>query len=142
MRDALDGREPEMKSAKTRIKPRRSAAKDRPSKPRAAYEFRVLFFEHDTSWAAQCLERDIAMQAKTLQDLLYEVERVLVAHFALAEALGLEPFEGIPRAPETFWRLYKNSPVTVGVSKLQFKLDGSSRRLAPPAIRIALRKSA
>lgn len=131
-----------MKSARIRVKPRPPAAKVRPSRSHPAYEFRVLFFEHETSWAAQCLERDIAMQARTLQDLVSEVERVLVAHFSVAEELGVEPFAGIPRAPEAYWRLYKNSPVTVGISKHPFKLDGASGRLAPPAIRIALRKSA
>ncbi len=65
----------------------------------SAYEVSAILFEEGDWWSAQCLEYDIAAQAKTLSGLLYEVERVLISHLCIAEELGRKPFEGLEPAP-------------------------------------------
>src|SRR5438270_10544232 len=71
------------------------------------HQIRAVAFERGDHWVAQCLEYDIATQAKTLDDLLYELERILVAHLMGAE--GADPFANIPKAPQRFWRMYETA---------------------------------
>src|SRR5712691_12770803 len=68
---------------------------------------RAVLFEEDEWWSAQCLDYDIAAQAKTLLDLHDELVRVLAVHVAASVQLGREPFAGIGAAPAKFWELYK-----------------------------------
>jgi hypothetical protein len=68
---------------------------------------RAVLFEEDGSWSAQCLDYDIAAQAKTLLDLADEIARVLVVHIAASMQMGREPFAGIKPAPKRFWDLYQ-----------------------------------
>lgn len=58
---------------------------------------------------AQCLEYDIATQARDLKGLLYEVERILAAHVLVARQDGAEPFTNIPKAPKRFWKMYQEA---------------------------------
>jgi hypothetical protein len=58
-------------------------------------------------WIAQCLELDIAAQAKTIRGVQWEFQRVLAAHFATAKTLGMDPFD-LPKAPSHFWDQYSN----------------------------------
>lgn len=66
---------------------------------------RALVFKEGDWWSAQCLEYDIATQAKSYEALLLEIERVITAHFAIAAALGLQPFEHLGPAPDVFFHL-------------------------------------
>lgn len=70
------------------------------------YLLRAVVFQNGQRWIAQCLEYDIATQADSPGALLYELERILVAHVLVAEKNGQEPFAGLPRAPERFWEMY------------------------------------
>lgn len=62
----------------------------------------------DGRWVAQCLEHDLATQARTLDELQREIMRILTAHIASCEELGLRPFD-LPREPKrmafSVWRL-------------------------------------
>lgn len=68
----------------------------------------AVAFRSGDCWVAQCLEYDIATQAHSLYDLLYEVERILVAHLLTAKKTGTEPFANIGKAPKRFWEMYRN----------------------------------
>jgi hypothetical protein len=68
----------------------------------------LLIFKEDDWWVAQCLEYDIAAQARTLPDVQYEIQRVLVGRIAMAERLKIDPFEGISAAPEVYSSMVKN----------------------------------
>lgn len=71
---------------------------------------RAVVFESDGDWIAQCLEYDIATQAPTLDALLYELERILVAHLFVAEReKRVDPFADIPPAPRRFWEMYNRA---------------------------------
>jgi predicted RNase H-like HicB family nuclease len=105
----------------------------------ATYALRILFIEGDGGWSAQCLEYDIATQAETLADLFYEVERVLVAHVALATENGREPFAGIPSAPEKYWRIFERSRISMERPAAGLKARKSAPLRIRPTIRVAER---
>lgn len=96
------------------------------------YKIRVLLIENDDGWwTAQCLEHDIATQAKTQEKLIYEIERTLVSQITLALTRGAKPFAGIPRAPQKYWDAFKRSQ-----NKIKPPLSGiRPRDSAPPSLR-------
>src|SRR5207244_11393778 len=69
---------------------------------------RVLVFREGDWWIAQCLEHDICIQARTVEDIRPELERVLTAHYLLTES-SKTPFHGMPRAPQVFWDRYEDA---------------------------------
>ena len=81
------------------------------------FNLSILFFEHDNGWSAQCLEYDIATQAESLGALYREVERVLTAHLGIAKEKGRIPFEGLPKAPDRYWEIFKNSDLELNRSE-------------------------
>lgn len=64
-------------------------------------------------WSAQCLEYDIATQARGLTSALDEVRRVLNAHVRLSEKLKIEPFANLKSAPPVFWKMYYRATTSV-----------------------------
>src|SRR5580658_2996671 len=67
-------------------------------------ELSVLLFESPQGkWAAQCLEYDIAAQANSFSDIIYEFQRVIMSHLAFSHELDRKPFDGIEAAPDKFW---------------------------------------
>ena len=81
----------------------------------------VVFKEGDW-WVAQCLEHDIAAQAKTPKDLAYEIQRAIIGHIIVSKEEGLTPFEDLPRAPEKYWQLFTNS-LQLSPSNFKFQLS-------------------
>jgi predicted RNase H-like HicB family nuclease len=69
---------------------------------------RAVLFEDMGWWCAQCLEHDIAAQARTVSELVSELERVLSAHVEVSAALGHEPFMDLPPAPQRFFDAYES----------------------------------
>ena len=61
---------------------------------------RAVLFEEGEQWSAQCLDYDIAAQAKTLLELHDELIRVIVVHVAASNQMGREPL-GFLRRWET-----------------------------------------
>jgi hypothetical protein len=97
----------------------------------AALTISVLAFQDGDSWSAQCLEYDIATQAATLPDLFYEVERTLMGHLAVAAKLGREPFAGLKPAPQRYWDMYENAPLTVQGKRHPFRAPAIAPQIAP-----------
>ena len=96
----------------------------------------AILFQEDGWWTAQCLEYDIATQARTLPELQYELERTIIGHFAVALELGQEPFLGIGQAPKEFWQMFDQAKTRVERPRFPFRLP----KLAPllqPDLRIA-----
>ena len=71
-----------------------------------ASRMRVVLFQEEGYWVAQCLEFDIAAQAKAFKDIFQELERVVVGRIIFAESKGLEAFADLPRAPRRFWDMF------------------------------------
>jgi len=98
----------------------------------------VVVFQEDEYVCAQCLEYDIAAQAKTLDDCLYEFGRLLTGHVAISLENNLEPFHGIPRAPARFWEWFERSKIPLVAPT--FNAEALTRRgvvVDPPQIRVA-----
>lgn len=70
----------------------------------------VLLFKETNQdgdwWVAQCLEYDIAAQAKTIPDVEHELARVFAGQMILRVKNGQQPLEGIPQAPRKFWERF------------------------------------
>ena len=80
------------------------------------FHIRAVLFREEGWWVAQCLEHDIAVQATTQPDLIYELERILVGHLAVSEEARREPFASLPKAPRRYWEMYERAkPVEIGV---------------------------
>ena len=60
-------------------------------------------------WVAQCLELDIAVQARDLEGLDRELTRVLSGHVAYALRKGIDPFTSVSPAPEECWEVWENA---------------------------------
>ncbi len=72
-------------------------------------ELNLLIFKEDDWWIAQFLEYDIAAQARTLSDVQYEIQRVLVGRVTMAEKLNIDPFEGLAPAPKEYLQMSKDA---------------------------------
>jgi hypothetical protein len=88
----------------------------------AAFSISAVLFQEGDWWSAQCLEYDIAAQAKTLADLRYELQRVLISHISVSEELGRNPFEGLAPAPQKFWQMYEEAKMCVKSEDLPFRM--------------------
>lgn len=62
--------------------------------------FSVLIEQVEGWWTAQCIEQDIATQARSLDELHPEILRMLAAHLDVCEELGIESFNLPPAPPE------------------------------------------
>ena len=69
----------------------------------------LLVEDSDQRWTAQCLQFDISVSAESLEDVLYAFERAVVGHQAAAAAIGVEPFQSMPPAPERCWKLWSQA---------------------------------
>jgi hypothetical protein len=103
------------------------------------YTVRAVAFKNGQNWVAQCLEYDIATQAKTLDALLYELDRIIVAHLLVAEKEGGSPFSGIPRAPKRFWEMYRGARSKVQVSDPELPIPASRRK---PTVEVVFSEAA
>lgn len=72
-------------------------------------KIRAVLFQEEGWWVAQCLEHDIAAQARTREDLLYELERILVGHFFISAEKGKLSFSHLPQAPLRYWAMYEQA---------------------------------
>lgn len=67
----------------------------------------IVMLEGD--WlVAQCLEHDIATQAKTITELVYQLQSTLIGHLLAAKQEGTS-LEDIPRAPQEYWDRWASS---------------------------------
>jgi len=70
---------------------------------------RVVQFREGPWLVAQCLEVDIAAQAKSEPALLYQLSRLLAGRVLASEMLGVDPFTTLPPAPKKYWDLFSEA---------------------------------
>jgi len=92
------------------------------SNNQTAFRVSAVLFQEGEWWSAQCLEYDIAAQAKTLSALRYELQRVLTSHVCVALDLGREPFEGLDPAPQRFWEMFEGANMRIESEDLPFRI--------------------
>jgi hypothetical protein len=70
------------------------------------FTIRTVVFQEEGWYVAQCLDVDLATQAKSLEALYVALEQLLLGRILVSEKLGLQPFENLPPAPKRYWDLY------------------------------------
>ena len=80
-----------------------------PGHPFGALEMniRILVRQSDDWWEAQVLEYDVAAQAKTRDDVLYEVMRTFFCEVAVNLKHRRAPLDNMRPAPEMFWQAWE-----------------------------------
>lgn len=73
------------------------------------FQLRVVVFKGQKHWVAQCLEYDIAAQARQLDDLPTMLRKSLEAELELSRKEGVEPFSVLSPAPDRYWAMWKGS---------------------------------
>jgi hypothetical protein len=97
----------------------------------------VLIQEADGRWSAQCLEYDIAVQAKNLTDVRAELEKALVGHFVVCTELKLKPFETLGPAPQRYWEMFKASKEALVGERNTYRIVGQGVPPIQPELRVA-----
>lgn len=93
---------------------------------------RVLLFQQDGQWIAQCLEHDITAQGETLEEARRGWEHTLVGYLCLSEENGVKPLANVPRAPKFYWDRFEQADQIVPRSKPDIKFPIVARqRLFP-----------
>jgi hypothetical protein len=115
------------------------------SRSRAArkYEVRAVVFQEGEWLCAQCLEYDLMVQAKNLQQLSRALQKLIVGHIALRLRHKQQPFRDLPRAPEKYWAMFRRSRLKLPAP--MFKLGALRSHgvvIAPPQVRIAASSAA
>ena len=87
---------------------------------------RVVVFQDDNLWVAQCLEHDIGAQAANVDALLTRLEVALKAEFKESMERHGKPFAGIDPAPERFHRMWdRRASVEFTLARLDDRLDNA-----------------
>jgi hypothetical protein len=73
----------------------------------------AVAFQRGDWWIAQCLEYSIATQARSLEKLLPELDRLLKVQVAASLEMGIEPFYGFSPAPRKYWEMYEKASTRV-----------------------------
>ena len=106
-----------------------------PPNPLGGQTLRILFrrsLESPELWIGQCLDFDIAVQAKTVADAHYALQKAIVGRIFFAQARGIEdPFQGVPPAPSELWTLYETQGARL---ELRFETFHRDSRAAAPLI--------
>lgn len=72
-------------------------------------ELSIVVFPEGGWWIAQSLEYDFAAQAKTLDDLRYELHRTIIGHFLACAESCVDPLASVPKTPERYWEMWNDS---------------------------------
>jgi hypothetical protein len=105
-----------------------------------ATKLRIVIFQEGEWLCAHCLEYDFATQAKNLEGLRYDLERMIVGHIAVSLENGLKPFRNARRAPEKYWTMFRRSKISLpeksfglNIKKRGVKIPTAEIRVAPLA---------
>lgn len=104
----------------------------------------ILLIQEDNGWwSAQCLEYDLAAQARSLPDVLYEFEKTLMSHIAVHEDAGIDPFEDLPEAPKEYWEMYNQARANVLLDSTPFRASPIlQHKISRRSMRVADRRAA
>ncbi len=102
------------------------------------HAIRAVVFQEGEWLCAQCLEYDLVVQAKNLQQLSRALQRMIVGHIVVRLRYKQQPFRDLPRAPEKYWTMFKRSRLVLPTE--MFKLTALRSHgvvVAAPQVRIA-----
>lgn len=72
-------------------------------------QIRAVMFQDSSFWCAQCLEHDVAVQARSVDELVTALADTLAAYVELATSEGREPFADLPPAPAEFEDMFRRA---------------------------------
>lgn len=108
------------------------------ARPKVIRPFRVIVFQDENWVCARVLEYNLAAQARTLDALCAELQRVVLRHVAARLENQQKPFADLRPAPAKYWDMFKRSKVPLEIQKLQIELKKPrSVRIAQPEVRVA-----
>lgn len=96
-----------------------------------------MIFQEGDWLCAHCLEYDLATQAKSLEALRVDLERMIVGHVTVSLAHGLEPFANRRRAPEKYWALFRRSKITLPPQRFAIRVKRRGVKIPTAEIRVA-----
>ena len=102
-----------------------------------ATKLRVVIFQEGEWLCAHCLEYDFATQARSLDGLRLDLERMIVGHVEVSLAHGLKPFANRRRAPERYWTLFRRSKITLPPERFGIKIKQRGVKIPTTEIRVA-----
>ncbi len=97
----------------------------------------VVVFQEGEWLCAQCLEHDLAVQAKTLKSLYHHLHRIIVGHVAVRLHHGKRPFADLARAPQKYWRMFEQSKITLPPLLISFSVKNRALEIRLPKVRVA-----
>ena len=100
-------------------------------------KLRVVIFQEGDWLCGHCLEYDFATQARSLDALHLDLERMIVGHVEVSLAHGLRPFANRRRAPERYWTLFRRSKITLSQPRFGIKITQRGVKVPVPEIRVA-----
>ena len=100
-------------------------------------KLRIVIFQEGDWLCAHCLEYDFATQARSLDALRRDLERLIVGHVAICLANGLKPFANRRRAPERYWALFRRSKIALPPQRFGIKSKQRGVKIPTPEIRVA-----
>jgi hypothetical protein len=103
-------------------------------------EINLVIFKAEGLWIAQCLEIDFAVQAESEEDLPHQFAAAIKAEIDFCLDRDIEPFSGLPRAPERYWAMWRGSrvPEQGQASPWERLTDGVTAALRFGGIRMAI----
>jgi hypothetical protein len=90
---------------------------------------RVIVFQDDGLWVAQCLEHDIGAQAEDIDTLSDRLMTALKAEFKESIDRNGKPFAGIDPAPERFQVMWERRARSVEMTPAPWMLAGNRPKL-------------
>ena len=100
-------------------------------------KLRVVIFQEGDWLCAHCLEYDFATQARSLDALGLDLERMLVGHVEVSFAHGLKPFANRRQAPQKYWTLFRRSRITLPPQRFGIKVKQRGVTIPIQEIRVA-----
>ena len=108
---------------------------------RAHFHVNILLCHEGESWAAQCMEYDIAAQGTSIDEALERWETVFFAYVAEDLAAGREALRDMPQAPKEYFERMRDAKPLSGSRPIHTP-ENLSQRIPegvsiPPAFTIA-----
>ena len=103
---------------------------------RQARTFKVVVFQEDDWLCAQCLDHDLAVQAKTLEKLYEQLYRIIAGHIAVRQEHGKRPFADLRRAPQKYWDMFEHSKIPLPTQ--MFRVKQYTLAIPAPRVRVAV----
>lgn len=95
----------------------------------ASETIRVVVFQDNGMWVAQCLEHDIGAQADSLDTLSERLEIVLKVELKESMEHHGKPFHNIAAAPDRFFRMWERRSRSFEVNPAAWMTNGINSKL-------------